>query len=60
MMVAGNTFRAGQMLTADICIIGSGPAAISMALRLNESALSVIMLTGGGWTETAAVADTAR
>ena len=52
MMVAGNTFRAGQTLTADICIIGSGPAAISMALSLNESALSVIMLTGGGWTET--------
>ncbi len=52
MIVTKNTFHAGEELTADVCIVGSGPAAISLALSLDGLPLSVIMLTGGGWQET--------
>jgi choline dehydrogenase-like flavoprotein len=36
-------------LTADLCIIGAGPACISMALELSGSALSVLILESGGF-----------
>ncbi|MCX6219278.1 GMC family oxidoreductase [Spirosoma sp.] len=52
MIVTKNTFPPGHTLDADICIIGSGPAAISMALSFDGSPLSVIVLTGGSWSET--------
>ena len=60
MIVTNPTFPAGQTLTADICIVGSGPAAISLALSLDGSPLSVVMLAGGGWTETVASQDLYR
>ncbi|GAB4012803.1 GMC family oxidoreductase [Spirosoma migulaei] len=60
MIITKNTFQAGQILTADICIVGSGPAAISMALSLDASPLRVLMLTGGGWIETIANQDLYR
>ncbi|AMR27350.1 hypothetical protein A0257_09760 [Hymenobacter psoromatis] len=60
MIVSKNIFSAGQTLTADICIVGSGPAAISLALRLDGSPLKVVMLAGGGWTETVASQDLYR
>ena len=60
MIVTKNTFLSGETLKADICIIGSGPAAISMALSFDGSPLSVIMLTGGGWSETIANQDLYR
>lgn len=60
MIVTKNTFQPGETLNADICIIGSGPAAISMALSLAASPLSVILLTGGSWTETIANQDLYR
>ncbi|MGI4824434.1 MAG: GMC oxidoreductase [Janthinobacterium lividum] len=60
MIVTKNTFQAGQLVTTDLCIIGSGPAAISLALNLDASPLKVIMLTGGGWTETIASQDLYR
>lgn len=60
MIVTKNTFQAGQTLTTDICIIGSGPAAISLALSLDGSPHQVLMLTGGGWTETVASQDLYR
>lgn len=44
-------------LSSDICIIGGGPAAIAMALRLSTSKHKVILLTGGGWTQTFANRD---
>jgi len=37
----------GQELTADICIIGGGPAAISMALSYAATDYKVILITGG-------------
>lgn len=60
MIKAKNEFRHGQVLTADICLIGGGPAAISMALRLAASSQSVILLSGGGWSETVANQDLNR
>ena len=42
----------GQKLSADICIIGGGPAAISMALNFSATKYKVILITGGDWTQT--------
>lgn len=60
MIITNHRFGPGQTLDADICIVGSGPAAISMALQLDASPLSVIVLTGGGWSETVANQDLYR
>lgn len=55
-----NDFQNGQVLTADVCLIGGGPAAISMALRLAASPQNVLVITGGGWSETSANQDLHR
>ena len=52
MIVTKNTFQPGQTLTANICIIGSGPAAISMALSLKSLHQKIIIVAGGAWSET--------
>ncbi len=54
MIISTATLYAGQVLTADICLIGSGPAAISLALSFADSPYSVLVLAGGSWTETSA------
>src|SRR5688572_9229563 len=38
----------GATLSADVCIVGAGAAGITIALRLIDSGLSVIMLESGG------------
>ncbi len=38
----------GAVLAADICIVGSGAAGISLALGLMDCGLSVLLLEGGG------------
>ncbi|RYF61065.1 MAG: GMC family oxidoreductase, partial [Cytophagaceae bacterium] len=60
MIVTKNTFRPGQTLAADICIIGSGPAAISMALSLDSPQRTIILVAGGTWSETVANQDLNR
>lgn len=47
----------GALIDADICIIGSGPAGFSIALELLKSRKKIIMLTGGGYHESASAQD---
>ncbi|QJD94401.1 hypothetical protein HH214_00190 [Mucilaginibacter robiniae] len=37
----------------DICIIGGGPAGISIAVQFIDTAVKVTLITGGTWSETA-------
>lgn len=60
MIVTKNNYQPGEIVTADICIIGGGPAAISMVLSLSSSEHSIIVIAGGGWTETAVNQDLNR
>jgi choline dehydrogenase-like flavoprotein len=41
-------FSDGQRLRADLCIIGAGPAGISLALELIDSGIDVLLLESGG------------
>lgn len=52
MIVTKNKIQPGQTLSTDLCIIGGGPAAISMALRLASSGQTITVVAGGGWSET--------
>lgn len=51
---------AGKILQCDICIVGGGPAGITIANELAGSAASVILLESGGWNETARERDLYR
>ena len=42
---------AGDVVEADVCIIGAGPAGIAIARELTGTDLRVCLLEGGGWTE---------
>lgn len=46
MILTGNL--SGEMLESDVCIVGGGPAAISVALELIKKKLSILLLVGGG------------
>ncbi len=48
MIVDAHDFPNGQMLTADVCIVGAGAAGIAMALELIETGIDVIVLESGG------------
>ena len=48
MIVDANALPDGQPWSADVCIIGSGAAGISMALALADSGLDVLVLEAGG------------
>lgn len=48
MLIDARQLPDGQVLEADICIVGGGPAGITLALELARSSLKVILLESGG------------
>lgn len=50
----------GSCLNADLCIVGGGAAAISLALEYMKSGKQVILLPGGGSNQTASAIDLYR
>ena len=54
MLVDGKGIASGTTVAADVCIIGGGPAAITIALELADSNRSVWLLESGGLTDEAA------
>ncbi len=60
MITTPDDVQNGGSVETDLCIIGSGPAAITIATRLAGSDRRILMLAGGGWKETAAARDLHR
>lgn len=48
MLLDARTIASGTTLEADICIVGSGPAGISVAMKLAEAGLDVLLVESGG------------
>jgi choline dehydrogenase-like flavoprotein len=48
MLLDARTLKTGAVLSADVCIAGSGPAGMTLATQLIGSGLSVILLESGG------------
>ena len=51
MIIAPKKYKAGTIIETDICIIGGGPAAISLALSFLNQHSKIIILAGGSWKE---------
>ncbi|MFB7891629.1 GMC oxidoreductase [Microbacterium sp. NPDC056044] len=49
-----------ELPTADVCVVGAGPAGISLALRLEELGHSVLLIESGGVRETEPARDLNR
>lgn len=47
-MIDARTLDDGEILAADICIVGAGAAGISMALEFADSGLNILLLESGG------------
>jgi choline dehydrogenase-like flavoprotein len=52
MIISEKDIIQGVCLETEICIIGSGPAGISIALELIKANKKIVILTGGGYHET--------
>jgi choline dehydrogenase-like flavoprotein len=48
MIIDAETIEAGATLRADVCVLGAGPAGLSIAQELNALGLSVVVLEAGG------------
>ncbi|UWQ21568.1 GMC oxidoreductase [Jannaschia sp. W003] len=48
MIVDSRQLPDGQVLDADVCIVGGGPAGITLALELADGPLKVVLLESGG------------
>lgn len=53
MILSARDLRDGQVLEADICIVGAGAAGISLALECIDSGFEVMLLESGGFEEEA-------
>ncbi len=53
MITTYDKLEENNSLEADFCIIGGGPAAITIALLLKNTGKKIIILAGGDWSETA-------
>ncbi|MDB2407370.1 GMC family oxidoreductase [Jannaschia sp.] len=53
----GHDLADAERITPDICIVGAGPAALSLAHGLTGQGLRILMLPGGGRTATARAQD---
>eukprot|EP01035_Chromulina_nebulosa_P052242 gene52242-71242_t len=52
MIESAKTLAGGSQICASICVVGAGPAGISLALRLGSLGQDVLLVEGGGETET--------
>ncbi len=50
MIADADTIEHGACLQADVCVVGGGPAGISLTLALSSRGLSVLLLESGRWT----------
>lgn len=54
MIVDAANLPSGETLRTELCIIGAGPAGISLALQFRNADVDVVLVVGGGLTEDAA------
>jgi choline dehydrogenase-like flavoprotein len=54
LIIDANEVQAGQVLDADICIVGAGAAGIAIALQFEYRREKLIVLEAGGWKRDAA------
>lgn len=47
MILDANSIKSGTTLNADVCVVGGGPAGLSIAQELNDRGLSVVVLEAG-------------
>lgn len=57
MMLDAHDLPAGDVLEADICVVGAGAAGIAIALELAGTSLNVVVLESGGMTAEKATQD---
>jgi len=50
MLLDARELREGAVVSADVCIAGSGPAGITLATELVDSGLDVVLLESGGFS----------
>lgn len=60
MIESGASLDDGSIIRTSVCIIGAGPAGITLALRLASLNLDVLLVEGGGESETDEAADMYR
>ncbi len=60
MFIDGRTIPPGTKITADVCIVGTGPAGITLARNIASNTLSVICIESGGLEPDIATQDMAK